>query len=107
MRKSENNRYFFVVGNATFCTPDTVRGKVIELDYIPDDEYVEEIFFDQCADITESVTNHPEDNIVHTVFPEVIQTENGKLTCTLESAIEATTAYRDYVVINHNAYKAN
>lgn len=106
MRKSENNRYFVVVCNMTFCTPDTIKSKAIELDKDPESvEVFEKEFEAHCTDIAEAVINHPDDEVSIAIFPEVVKTEDGVFTCTIESAEEEIEERRNYELVKENTYK--
>jgi len=93
---SENGRYFVFAGNLTYCTPDTIAGKVVKAN----PETAVDTITDTLIGLRQQVENHPDDKYCGWVFPEVYQ---GK-SCTFESAREEFEAYRDFKVMRARTY---
>ena len=93
---SENGRYFVFAGNLTYCTPDTIAGRVVEAN----PETAMDTIVDTIIRLHTEIENHPDDKYCGWVFPEVYQ---GK-SCTFESAREEFEAYRDFKVMRARTY---
>ena len=97
MDYSDNSRYFVFVGNLTYCTPDTIAGKVVNAN---PETAVDEIV-NILAELRQKVGNHPNDEFCQLVFPEFFW---GKK-CEFKDAEAEFIAYRDYKVLKAKTYK--
>lgn len=102
MKKSTNNRYFLVVGNLTYCTPDTIKSEVVQLG--EKDKY-KKVLQRRGEVLKETVRNHPDDEIIGVIYPEKLMGKDGRIhTCTEDAAVEEFTAFRDYLVLKDKLY---
>lgn len=97
MNYSENGKYFVFSGNLTYCTPDTIAGKVVKAN----PETAVDIITDALVELRYQTENHVDDKFCTRAFPEIYQ---GK-SCTFESASEEFEAYRDFKVMQARTYK--
>ena len=94
---SENGRYFVFAGNLTYCTPDTIKGKVVEAN----PETAMDAIANALVELRYQAENHVDDKFCTQVYPEIRDGEQ----CTFESAQEEFEAYRDYKVLRARTYK--
>ena len=94
---SENGRYFVFAGNLTYCTLDTIAGRVVEAN----PETAMDTIVDTIIRLHSEIENHPDDKYCTQVYPEFRRGEY----CTFESAQAEFEAYRDYKVLRAKTYR--